>query len=235
MAENISPEERLFKVIQEGSQEKPDDAPEKRPGAGIDGWIRGIKRSILSARAGRPGRPGKGFDWKKIIPRAAGAYEVKPELLNKVLAVILVFVTALVAYSAFGRRQNTVKIAETISRLKKSALTGAREAAEPFKKVEFYLDALRKRDIFHPVPKGAAPEPGTASKESLKNAAANLKLQGISWGDKPTVMILLQTEKESKMYFLIQGQPIGATGIKVKYIYRDRVVIERGGSEMELL
>ena len=78
-------------------------------------------------------------------------------------------------------------------------------------------------------------EPKIAGQESLKKAAEDLKLQGISWGDRPTAMILWQTDKESKMYFLIKGQSIGSTGIKVKTIYKNRVTIELEGSEMELL
>ena len=161
--------------------------------------------------------------------------EVSPKLINKVLAVILVLIAALVAYSAFYERRDMSKVTEAISRLQKSPLTGIREKIESFQSLEFYLNEVRKRDIFHPAPKGMMLEPKAAGKESLSKAAENLKLQGISWGDRPMAMILWQNDKESKMYFLIKGQSIGSTGIKVKTIYRNRVTIESGDSEMDLL
>jgi len=238
MAENLSPEERLFKVIRDGKQEKPKDSPEKHTvniGKDVDEWMRGVKRFILSIGARRPGIAGKGFDWKKIVPHPAKLQEVSPKLINKVLAVILVLIAALVAYSAFYERRDMSKVTEAISRLQKSPLTGIREKIESFQSLEFYLNEVRKRDIFHPAPKGMMLEPKAAGKESLSKAAENLKLQGISWGDRPMAMILWQNDKESKMYFLIKGQSIGSTGIKVKTIYKNRVTIESEDSEMDLL
>ena len=233
MAENLSPEERLFKVIQEGKREKPKDGSEKQISKDIDEWIRRIRRFIffIGARRGA----GKGFDWKKIIPRSAKLNELKPELINKVLAGVLVIIVALVIHSASAKRQDMAKDTGAISRLQKSPLIGGREKIEPFESLNSYLNEIRKRDIFHPVPKSMILEPKIAGQESLKKAAEDLKLQGISWGDRPTAMILWQTDKESKMYFLIKGQSIGSTGIKVKTIYKNRVTIELEGSEMELL
>ena len=59
MAENLSPEERLFKVIQEGKQERSKDGSEKRVSKNIDEWIRGIRRFIFSIGARQPGRAGR--------------------------------------------------------------------------------------------------------------------------------------------------------------------------------
>jgi hypothetical protein len=235
MVENLSPEERLFKVIQEGKQEKPKERPEKQIGKNVDEWMRGMKRFILSIGARRPAPAGKGFDWKKMIPRPVKLNELKPDLINKALAGVLVMVVALVVYSAFSERQDMAKVTGAISRLQKSPLTAGGEKIEPFESLDFYLNEIRKRDIFRPIPKSMMLEPKVALQESLRKSAENLKLQGISWGDRPTAMILWQTDKESKMYFLIKGQSIGSTGIKVKAIYKNRVTIEREDSEMDLL
>ena len=95
---------------------------------------------------------------------------------------------------------------------------------------------MRKRDIFRPAPKETeAEEAKPVVSDSLKKGAEDLKLQGIAWGPAPKAMILWQKDKESNMYFLTNGQEIGATGIKVKEIYRDKVMIGNDEEEMELL
>ena len=98
--------------------------------------------------------------------------------------------------------------------------------------------SVKKRNILLPAPLVPAEEGGTepvlrASAKKLATLASNLALQGISMGKTPKVMI--RDEGEDKMYFLKEGQVIGATRIKVKSISRDEVIISYGEEEMELL
>jgi len=46
---------------------------------------------------------------------------------------------------------------------------------------------------------------------------------------------MVKNEKEDKMYFLGEGQAIGSTGVKVKAILKDKIVISYESAEMELL
>ena len=103
---------------------------------------------------------------------------------------------------------------------------------EPFQSLDFYLNEIHKRDIFHPALNSAILEPKTAGRESLKKSAENLKLQGISWGDVPKVM--LQGDKDSKFYILKEGQPVGSTGIRVKTILKNKVILTNGDKDVEL-
>lgn len=231
MAENISPEERLFKVIQQGKEPAPGEgAPEgKRP----DGWLRGLKHFISTIVSGSP-EHNKGFDWKKLVPGNLKLPELEPGAINRILAGTLAVIVALVIYSSVSKRQDTTKITEAVSKIQIASMTG-REKIEPLKEAPFYLDQMKKRDIFHPALKEREAEPAQDVSDSLKEATQNLKLQGISWGGTPKAMIFWQSGEENKMYFLKEGQAIGSTGVKVKEIRRDKVMIGDDEEEIELL
>jgi len=232
MAENISPEERLFRVIQQG---KNPALEKERPGnKKLAGWLRGLRR-FVSSIGSAASKENKGFDWKSIVPANFKLPELEPGAINKALAVTLVVVMMLVVYSSISKRQDTTKITDAVSKIQIAPIEGG-EKIGPLKKIDFYIDGIRKRDIFHP----AKPEEEAAGTEQpvsdlLRKTAENLKLQGISWGSVPKAMILWQNDKESNMYFLMKGQAIGSTGVKVKEIYRDKVVIGYNEEEMELL
>ena len=233
MADNISPEERLFKVIQQGKAPAPGAGePEgKKP----DGWLRGVKHFISSIIPGFS-EDKKGFDWKKLIPENVKLPDLEPGVINRILAGALVVIVALVIYSSLSKRQDTTRITDAVSKIQIASVAG-REKIEPLKEESFYLDQIKKRDIFHPPLKEKEPEAKIEQdvSDSLKKATQNLKLQGISWGDTPKAMILWQSDKEGKMYFLKAGQAIGSTGIKVKEVHRNKVIVGDDKGEMELL
>jgi hypothetical protein len=231
MAENISPEERLFKVIQQGKGPTPEDG---KPGnKKFNEWLRGLKH-FMAAAGSAFSKGNKGFDWKKIAPANLKIPELEPGAINKILAVALFIVVMLVAYSSMSKRQDTMKITDAVSKIQ-IASAGGKEKIEPLKKADFYLGEIRKRDIFRPVPKEEVIEAKPAVSGRLKKAAENQKLQGIAWGAVPKAMILWQNDKENSMYFLTKGQTIGSTGVRIKDIKKDKVIIGDDEEEMELL
>jgi hypothetical protein len=230
MAEHISPEERLFKVIQEGK------VPGKEGGSKrnrLAEWLREAKRFALSIGSASPDRS-KGSGRKWAIPAHVKLPELEPEHINKILAAVLVITALLTIYSVVSKRQDTVRLTAAVSKIRISPVSGAGKPT-PFKMVDEYIEEIRKRDIFHPTTIAPIVEPQQAVSESLVKSAGNLKLKGISWGDAPKAMILRQDDKENKMYFLTKDQMIGSTGIKIKEIYRNKVVISDGKEDMELL
>lgn len=233
MAENISPEERLFKVIQQGKNSAPEEG--KSGGKRFGGWLRGLRR-LMSSIGRAPSAEKKGFSWKAIVPADFKLPELEPGVINKVLVAALIVVVALAVYLSASKRRDTTMITAAVSKIQ-TAPVGGKEKITPLKKVGFYLDEIRKRDIFHPAPEKSAVEvkQEVSVSDSLKKASEGLKLQGISWGPMPKAMILWQDDKESNMYFLIKGQAIGSTGIRVKEIHRNKVVIGDDKEEMELL
>jgi type II secretory pathway component PulC len=231
--EKVSPEERLFKVIQEGKKSPSGIEVSKKKKIKID--LRGIKQFFTNLKP----RP-----VAKEKPKEAGAplalpiklQEIDPKAINKVLIVILSLLTVLVIHSAINKRPNIAKITDAVSKIKFQALK--KKAIESFKPVALYLEEVRKRDIFRPVPQAQqkvaiiAPKAKKAQAK-LKEMAKDLKLVGISWGKSPKAMI--RSQKEQNTYFLRQGQMIGTTGIEVKTIFKDKVIISYQGEEMELL
>ncbi|MBN2453763.1 MAG: hypothetical protein JXB40_05855 [Candidatus Omnitrophica bacterium] len=237
MAENISPEERLFKVIQQGKQLEPaSGAPEKK---GFPGLLSAIRRMMSSggpAVKPRTSAPGKSFDWKKIFPANLKFPEPKPGQINKALFFVLILMIAAVVYSLATKRQDAARITDAVSKIQISS-AGGREKIEPFKALAHYLGRIQERNLFRPYPRGGVIEsrPSEEVSASMQDIAASMKLQGIAWGEKPRAMILWQDDKEGKMYFLTKGQTIGSTNIKVKEIYRNKVVIGDDMEEMDLL
>ena len=65
-----------------------------------------------------------------------------------------------------------------------------------------------------------------------KTLSGGLKVQGIAWSDVPKVMI--QCDKDNKLYILKQGQPVGSTGVKVKAIFKNKVILTSGDKDFEL-
>jgi len=231
MADKISPEEKLFKVIREG---KKDGAkPPSKPG--------GVKRFFTELPLGKKMFTIKPKPARTAISGAPGIFSmtlsnVKPKTINTLFAIILASLAILVIYVAVKERPRIATIAGKISAV--PAELEEANVIEAFKPMSSYLTQVEKREIFQPV---SAVKLNTAEKldlqelaiNKLKEIAADFKLQGISWGQNPKVMI--KNEKEDRMYFLGEGQTIGLTGVKMKAIYKNKIVISYEDAEMELL
>jgi len=111
------------------------------------------------------------------------------------------------------------------------------------KKISFYLEGPRSRDIFKfgdfgrseeaaEEPEEEVLQPGEKILSESELLAQNLGLVGIGWSDDPDVMVENLETKE--IYFLKRGQRINGL-IKVEAIFQDRVVLTYdSGKEMEL-
>ena len=241
MADNVSPEERLFKVIQKGKDTSLGDKgfSEKEK---VRIGPRGIKQlfgGLNSVGKGFFARAKSGTGSEEQVAAMSSALpmrlnEMSPRAINGVLLIMLSVLTVAAIHYGINKRPTVAKISDAISKV--HFQVPKREPIEAFKPVDFYLKEVEKRDIFRPVVKAqksaAIPESKQALEE-LKEAAKDLKLKGISWGATPKVMI--KSEKENRMHFLREGQIIGATGIEVKAILKGKVLISYRGEEMELL
>ena len=96
-----------------------------------------------------------------------------------------------------------------------------------------YLSQIKKRDIFHFIPLKKQ-EPDNA-KETLASLMNNLRLVGIIWSSKPQVMI--EDKQENKTWILNQGDEILKVNgkIKIKEILKDRTILSFEGQDMELM
>lgn len=82
----------------------------------------------------------------------------------------------------------------------------------------------KKRDIFQL----AVEKPREVT--TVQNKDVSLKLVGILWSDSPQVM--LEDAKDSRTHMLNEGDQI--SGLKIKKIYKDKVILEDSQGELEL-
>ncbi len=140
MPESISPEERLFKVIQQAKQ-GPGPGKNGSPGKKKSGWLEKLKK-FFSDRFG--GKNAAGL--KEALKDRLDRLEIQPQHINKVLAGVLAVVFLIAVYVLFQKPRDVAGILESVSRIKN--VPPDRKNIDPLKEVSFYLNEIRRRDIF---------------------------------------------------------------------------------------
>jgi hypothetical protein len=97
------------------------------------------------------------------------------------------------------------------------------------KPFSFYLETVKKRDIFRMGSKLPQDESEVISSKAAE-ATKTLKLVGISWSDAPDAMI--EDTKAGKTFFVKKGQAVN--DFKVEAIYKEKVVLRYGVESIEL-
>ena len=225
MVENISPEEKLFKIIQKGKGS--DSSATKKSGTD---WIGAARRAfiiwkerLISGITGSAGKAKPVFPWK--------LREIKLRTVNAVLAVLLALFILFGVYYAVAKYPNAARIAGASVKTQRSMVSADR-VVEELHPLSFYTEDAKERDIFNAAESAATVTPAQAATTAVKGQSGDLKLQGIAWTDVPKVLI--ENTKDNKMYILKQGQAIGATNIKVKTILRNKVILTYRDSDFEL-
>ncbi len=230
---NITPEERLLRLIESGEKGELGRKATRKPVFwDVRTWATDLfprrEKADQSARV----RFGTGF-----LPR-----EISPSLINRILLLLLIFLGVGIAldFSMNGVRTRFKDLLGQVAPLmppaeQEQALVSLRPLAE-------YLKEVGERDIFSPLlsskPKKQMPRPKKqlvkpprpSPLQILQGKAQNLKLVGISWGEIPMAMIEETTKQETS--FLKAGQFINE--IQVKAILKDRVVLSYKDAEYDL-
>lgn len=155
--------------------------------------------------------------------------EIDFRVVNKILSVIVVFLTIFFIYYTITNKPNVARIINAISGIKAQVLK--KKDIETFKPLNFYVEEIRKKDIFSPASSESIGSKTPYVPSGLRELAKNLSLVGIYMGMYPEAMVEDKTEK--KTYFLKQGNEI--KGLKVKEILPDRIILEYKGEEMEFM
>jgi len=139
------------------------------------------------------------------------------------------FVTSFIISALNLKKEPALALKTEVSKQGKIA-----KIPSPLKEPSYYLEKVKERDIFNPLPKvteevEAGWQVGRATLK-IAEAAKNLRLVGISWSNDPDAMI--EDTKLSRVYFLKNGEMIG--NIKIETIFKDRVVLSYEGEELEL-
>ncbi len=153
--------------------------------------------------------------------------------LNTFLALIITFLAIYFIYTfnsslaQIQRRDFSLPLKDTPPVWKAISSDGG------LKDISYYLEAVRKRDIFNRQAQKASIVANAQKPPSVKilEATKDLKLVGIAWGAEPDAMI--EDTASKRTLFLKRGQFID-NKIRVKAIFKDKVILGYGSEEVEL-
>lgn len=203
--ENITPEEKLLKLIENPLAQKQKIHPAlKARGAKSGGsWFGGLH-----------------IDKNTFVP-------VDLQTVNKIAAMLCVLFTVVFIFDFTRLGAELKNRFEQIS----SNTTILEEKEKDASSLKFDLIEIlaqsKKRNIFTFLPPKEAVVVPTAN---TAEAISSLKLVGIIWSQKPQAMI--ESIKENKTYLLSAGEKIG--DLNIKSVLRDRVVLGKDEREWEL-
>ncbi|MFH1442363.1 MAG: hypothetical protein ABIH18_10045 [Candidatus Omnitrophota bacterium] len=203
--ENITPEEKLLKIIESPGIQKQKSTPaqsKRNKNAGISvGWLKkfNIDREKL-----------KNFNLKTA---------------NKISIGICV------VFTVFGVSDFLKFKIQLDNRYQKIINGIAVSPGEPQKliipdvKLKILQEEIKKRNIFTFLPK-----PEIVEAAGTNDEIANLKLVGVIWSDNPQAMI--EDLAGKRTYLVNQGEKIGE--LKVKKILKEKVILGKEDKEWQL-
>lgn len=204
--DNITPEEKLLKII-----ESPDVEKRRIP----------VAMRMKSMRVSSP------KDWLNnfhLDKDSLKKFNLK--LINKIIAAACALITFIWALNFLSTGIKLSKRFEQMTSVSGSSVQEGSKRPGIDINVDEAVTQVKRRNIFTLLP----------SKEEAQAAVnigltlGNLKLVGILWSDNPQAMI--ENTKEQKTYFVSKGDKIG--DVEVRNILRDRVVVGRDTEEWDL-
>ena len=151
------------------------------------------------------------------------------EVINRLLAFVLVLLLGGFIYFVVLGRPN---IEKTVSHFPRPPVRSMKAGNhEAFMTSGEYVKMSKQRDIFSREQRAAVEGAAVADKPTDPQTKTDLQLVGIYFSEAPEVII--EDKAEKKTYFLKEGDNIN--GIKVKSIRPDRVILESGGTNWELM
>lgn len=224
MVENepLTPEKQLLKLIEKPKGETVAAEHVKREGK---------KWFSLDALKGRLAYL-KSFSLKKWLWfRRESQTSFGLRQINFILKCAVLFLTLFLGYSVIVMALELTRASNLIFRFDQKE-TVQPEPSPVLKDLSSYLDKVRSRDIFNV---------GTAAVEKAQEEAVkevpppevkrNFSLVGIAWSENPEAMI--EDVDEKRTHFMKRGQAIDDE-VKVVSIFKDRVILNYKGEEVEL-
>jgi hypothetical protein len=169
----------------------------------------------------------------------SGAFDVK--LINNGLQFCILFLALYLGGNLVFSMVNLKKIPDFSLDNKSSIKFEAPQDTSLLKKVSYYLEKARSRDIFKfgkffekEMEQEVVVQPPVEIREvepsKQEQLADRLSLVGIDWSDDPIAMV--EDTNAKKTHFLRRGDTVD--GIKVQSILKDSVVLFFEGEEVEL-
>ncbi|MCM8782733.1 MAG: hypothetical protein NC828_06795 [Candidatus Omnitrophica bacterium] len=161
-------------------------------------------------------------------------HQLDIKLINKLLGLFIFILAVYFITSLFSSLVNLKKMPYLeFKPQERTMLEGAQEVSFLKKSASYYVEKVRERDIFKMGAKKttvAATPPPKGPSSRIIEATQHLKLVGISWSKDPDAMI--EDSRALRTFFVKRGQMIGE--VKVQAIFKDKVVLNYAGEEIEL-
>lgn len=211
--DNSSPEEKLFKIIQEEKKSPSGGGGAQSKRRNPKALSRGLKEAILS--------------WKDGLISS-----IRLKTVNIGLSLLLLLLFCFVMYYGMTKYPTIAKITSAASKAQ-NGLSAEKKKAEELHPPEYYTAEASLRDIFSPghMKQGSVSAGGAMA--ALGGPSGDLKLVGIAWSDTPKALIQSEKEKD-QLYVVKEGQLIGTTGVRVRTILHNKVIVSSGDKEFEL-
>jgi len=206
VTDNLTPEEKLLKII-----ENPEIEKRRTP--------LGIKERVVEIKA--VGAWFKGLHIDKNTLKY-----INLRMANKIVAVLCGFLTIFLVFDFIVAGSNLKKRLKEVITAEATPTIDEKKLSTPPINIAEVLAQTRERNIFTFLP--SKTEPVIATDVFL--VISNLKLVGVIWSDNPQAMI--EDTKEQRTYLLNTGEQMGK--IKIKKIFRDKVILDIEGQEKEL-
>ena len=204
--ENITPEEKLLKIIESGQAEK-----RKPPG-------------VLNKTQGKKKNLAVWFQSIRINKDTLKFFNLQS--VNRIIIAVCILITVFFIFDFFRFNiQLKNRFAYAISGMAGVAPENEKPIFPELNTADI-LNQVKARNIFTFFPEKIQQTQQAVDSEMI----SNLKLVGIIWSDKPQTMI--ENTKEQKTYLLSTGENIGE--VKIKKILRDKVVLSLEDKEWEL-
>lgn len=236
--------EPVGRALKEGAPEEKKVSPKNKIGNAFSDMYRLFTKSKSKGdkAAGDPKSAREIKETTVLKPAAFGAQKINLKIINQTLIVFLAGLMVLLFYVSLREKREVSSVVAAIAKIKLPEVEP--KTVVSFKELPYYLDQIRKRDIFsvfqekrkepakvaEPV---KTPEPPPPPVVPIEEKAKNIKLIGISWGENPKVMI--KNLNTQNVQFVSVGEKIDGTDLEVKEILKSEVVLSSEGQEMSLM
>lgn len=218
----LSPEKRLLKLIEE---------PNFQSAKGSA--VRGSRLTLFSIGALRGRWIFARVKLASFLRSWGGPLDIKK--INGILTLLGFVVAAYFVASFFSLATKFSAIPSFSFKTEGSAKAEILKQVSQLKALDTYMEKVRSRDIFkigaQPATEEVAKPDQSAQKAQRETVLNKYKLVGISWSDNPDAMI--EDSEAKKTFFLKRGQ-VMSDGVKIQAIFKDKVVLNYAGAEVEL-
>jgi len=212
LKDNISPEEKLLKLIRA-------DNKAKSSGAGDSGNF--SEKKIEPAQSDLKRAK---MNFIQVFSRKYFTHDLRKKLIYSSVFISMFYLIAVFIYPLVGLNKIDLTAGSVTERPETSPL--AKKESQPY---EFYLNSIQAHPLFGNL-SGQQGEGIPSAIATQASSINDINLVGVIMGDNPQAII--EDKKAQKTYYLIKGQFIG--DFQVEEIISGKVILNYHGQKFEL-